>query len=75
VDVADDEESRAAGTTLRMPVTVLQQDWGAALGYDAAGLWRAWADDLRHATVTCGHFMAEEDPATVTAALRELLSR
>ena len=75
IDVAHDEADRAAGRTLRMPVTVLQQDWGAALGYDATALWRAWAPDLRHTTVGCGHFMAEEDPAAVTGALRELLAR
>ncbi|MFW5418853.1 alpha/beta hydrolase [Nocardiopsis sp. CNT-189] len=74
-DIAHDEEDRRAGNRLRMPVTVLQQDWGAALGYDAAGVWRAWADDLDHRTVTCGHFMPEEAPAEVTAALRDLLGR
>jgi thioesterase domain-containing protein len=58
-----------------MPVTVLQQDWGAALGYDAAAVWRAWAPDLVHLTVDCGHFMAEEAPDVVTGALRELLAR
>lgn len=58
-----------------MPVTVLQQDWGAALGYDAAGVWRAWAPDLEHQTVSCGHFMAEEAPAVVVRALRDLLLR
>ncbi|CCH30085.1 alpha/beta hydrolase [Actinosynnema sp. NPDC047251] len=75
VDVADDEEDRRAGNRLRMPVTVLQQDWGAALGFDAAGRWRAWADDLVHETVTCGHFMAEEAPADVVRALRSLFAR
>ncbi|MFC4852343.1 alpha/beta fold hydrolase [Actinophytocola glycyrrhizae] len=70
VDVADDTESRAAGATLRMPVTVLAQDWGAALGYDAEAVWRAWAPDLTHVTVTCGHFMAEEAPAEVLKHLR-----
>jgi len=54
---------------------VLQQDWGAALGFDAAALWSTWAPDLRHATVTCGHFMAEQVPADITKALRDLLSR
>ena len=73
VDVADDEESRAAGATLRMPVTVLQQDWGAALGYDATALWRRWAPDLTHNTVTCGHYMAEEAPAEVIKHLRDML--
>jgi haloacetate dehalogenase len=75
VDVEHDRADRAAGNRLRMPVSVLQQDWGAALGFDAAGLWRAWAPDLEHATVTCGHFMAEEAPAEVVKALRALLSR
>ncbi|MEV0676428.1 alpha/beta hydrolase [Actinosynnema sp. NPDC050436] len=75
VDVADDEQDRAAGRRLRMPVTVLQQDWGAALGFDAVGRWRAWADDLVHETVTSGHFMAEEAPADVVRALRDLLTR
>lgn len=58
-----------------MPVTVLQQDWGAALGYEATALWEAWADDLRHTTVSCGHFMAEEAPTDVARALRELVLR
>ena len=75
VDVEHDRADRAAGNRLRMPVTVLQQDWGAALGFDAAGLWRAWAPDLDHRTVSCGHFMAEESPAEVVEALRDLLAR
>ncbi|GAA5065341.1 pimeloyl-ACP methyl ester carboxylesterase [Thermocatellispora tengchongensis] len=75
IDIEHDLADREAGARLRMPVTVLQQDWGAALGYDAAALWRAWAPDLRHVTVTCGHFMAEEAPADIAGALRELLTR
>jgi hypothetical protein len=31
-----------------MPVTALQQDWAAALGFDAAALWRPWAPDRHH---------------------------
>lgn len=75
IDVEHDAADRAAGRRLAMPVTVVQQDWGAALGYDAAGLWKAWADDLRHSTTTAGHFMAEQDPAAVVAELRALLRR
>ncbi|MGW4113527.1 alpha/beta fold hydrolase [Actinosynnema sp. NPDC004786] len=74
-DVADDLADREAGNRLRMPVTVLQQDWGAALGFDAAARWRAWAPDLEHRTVSCGHFMAEEAPGEVVGALRDLLRR
>ena len=69
-DVAHDQADRDAGRRLTTPVTVLQQDWGAALGYDAAALWGAWAADLDHRTVRWGHFMAEEAPTEVAALLR-----
>ncbi|WTP58736.1 alpha/beta hydrolase [Streptomyces phaeochromogenes] len=75
IDVTHDRADREADRRLRMPVTVLQQDWGTALGFDAAGLWSAWAPDLRHTTVSCGHFMAEEAPDEVVKAVRDLLTR
>jgi haloacetate dehalogenase len=75
VDLDDDRAARDAGQVLTMPVTVLQQDWGEALGYDAADVWRAWAPDLVHRTVDCGHFMAEEVPDLVAQALLELTRR
>lgn len=74
VDIDHDRADRDAGRRLRMPVAVLQQDWGAALGYDARALWQAWAPDLTHTTVGCGHFMAEEDPELVATALRTLVA-
>ncbi|MEV0614359.1 alpha/beta hydrolase [Nonomuraea sp. NPDC050404] len=75
IDVEHDEADRRDGRRLGMPVTVMQQDWGSALGFDAAERWRVWARDLDHRTVSCGHFMAEEAPAEVVKALRELLAR
>ncbi|PWC06454.1 alpha/beta fold hydrolase [Mycetocola zhujimingii] len=75
IDVLHDQADRASGHTLAMPVTAIQQDWGTALGYDAAGLWQAWAPDLDHRTLSAGHFMPEEAPAEIIAALRELLAR
>ncbi|NUR96509.1 MAG: alpha/beta hydrolase [Kribbellaceae bacterium] len=75
VDVAQDREDLAAGNKLRMPVTVIQQDWGSALGFDAAARWKNWATDLHHQTTTAGHFMAEERPEEITTALRTLLTR
>ncbi|MGW2283921.1 alpha/beta fold hydrolase [Streptomyces phaeochromogenes] len=75
IDVTHDRADREADRRLRMPVTVLQQDWGTALGFDAAALWSVWAPDLRHTTVSCGHFMAEEAPDEVVKAVRELLTR
>ncbi|MGW1738435.1 alpha/beta fold hydrolase [Nocardia sp. NPDC001965] len=75
VDVDHDRADRAAGHRLAMPVSVLQQDWGAALGYEATALWSSWAPDLDHRTVTAGHFMAEEAPSDIATALRDLIRR
>ena len=75
IDLEHDRADRADGNLLRMPVTVVQQDWGAALGYDAAAVWRAWAPDLDHHLTSAGHFMAEEDPAAIVRDLRDLLAR
>ncbi|WP_225726643.1 MULTISPECIES: alpha/beta fold hydrolase [unclassified Nocardia] len=75
IDIDHDRADRAAGRTLPMPVTVLQQDWGAALGFHAESIWRTWSPDVDHHIVGCGHFMAEEAPTEVTAALRHLLAR
>ncbi|WP_432956616.1 alpha/beta hydrolase [Micromonospora haikouensis] len=75
IDIEHDQADRDAGRTLTMPVTVLQQDWGSMLGFDAAGLWKAWAPDLHHVPVTCGHFMAEEAPGLVAREIRTLLTR
>jgi haloacetate dehalogenase len=46
-----------------------------SMAADVVALWRAWASDLDHRTVTTGHFMAEESPADVVKALRGLLTR
>ncbi|MBT2208255.1 alpha/beta fold hydrolase [Actinomadura sp. NEAU-AAG7] len=75
IDIVHDRTDLAAGAELRMPVAVVQQDWGAALGFDAAALWRVWAPDLHHRTVAHGHYMAEEAPAEITKTLRTLLAR
>lgn len=75
IDIEHDQADRAAGNRLPMPVTVVQQDWGAALGYDATALWHTWAADLDHRTTSVGHFMAEEAPDEITEVLRSLLAR
>jgi pimeloyl-ACP methyl ester carboxylesterase len=75
IDVIHDQADLDAGSQLAMPVTVVQQDWGAQLGYDAAAVWKAWAPDLDHRLTKAGHFMAEEAPDEITGAIRDLLAR
>ena len=75
IDIEHDQADRDAGNQLAMPVTVLQQDWGVQLGFDASAQWRPWAPDLEHRTTAAGHFMAEEAPVEISSAIRNLLQR
>ena len=70
IDIEHDQADRDAGRSLAMPVTVIQQDWGSALGFDGSSVWRPWAPDLHHQLTSSGHFMAEENPEETYAALR-----
>jgi haloacetate dehalogenase len=76
VDREDDEADRAAGRRIRCPVLVvslLQDDPELDVG-DLAEIWRAWADDVRHAEIDCGHHVAEEAPDELVALLRPFLT-
>lgn len=75
IDLSMDRADRDAGRTLAMPVAVISQDWGAQLGFDAAALWRAWAEDVTYEPINAGHFMAEEKPAEIARFIRELAAR
>ncbi|WP_020578921.1 alpha/beta fold hydrolase [Actinopolymorpha alba] len=72
IDLDMDKADRAAGRTLPMPVGVISQDWGSQLGFDASGLWRAWAPDLTYQPIDAGHFMAEEKPSEIARFVRDL---
>lgn len=75
IDLDHDRADRAADRVLTMPTTVIQQDWGAALGFNAEKIWGAWASDLVHRTLPLGHFMAEESPEAVIDTIEQLLRR
>ncbi|TWF76127.1 pimeloyl-ACP methyl ester carboxylesterase [Pseudonocardia hierapolitana] len=75
VDIEHDRADLDAGNRLTMPVTVVQQDWGTQLGFDAAATWRPWATDLQHVTTRAGHFMAEEAPQDVAELVLDLVKR
>lgn len=75
IDLAMDRYDRATDRHLTMPVAVISQDWGSQLGFDPTAIWAAWATDLTYQPIDAGHFMAEQDPATVTDFVRRLLHR
>jgi haloacetate dehalogenase len=64
----------AAGQRIQCPVLVL---WGTqgmvASGSDPLSVWRQYALDVRGRALPTGHFVPEEAPELVTAALREFL--
>ncbi len=74
VDAADDAADRAAGRRLAMPVAALWQRPVGELPFDPAAVWGAWAPDLRTHVLDSGHFLPEERPEEVVAALRGLLA-
>jgi haloacetate dehalogenase len=60
---------------VRVPMLVL---WGMrsgqGSGYDVLKVWRDHADDMRGLGIDSGHFIPEEQPDGVYAALKEFFS-
>ncbi|MBO8185125.1 alpha/beta fold hydrolase [Streptomyces spirodelae] len=75
VDIEHDQADLDVGNRLSMPVTVVQQDWGRQLGFDAEAIWRPWITDLQHFTTQAGHFMAEEAPEDIATLILDLMKR
>ena len=74
-DLVHDDESFAAGPRVQCPVLAR---WGiqafVGRGYDVLGVWPQYATDVRGAALPTGHFLPEEAPGLVIAALRDFLS-
>ncbi len=74
IDLVHDEESFAAGRRVECPVLVL---WGTqgfvGRGYHPLAVWRQYATDVRGHALPTGHFLPEEAPDLVNAALRDFL--
>jgi haloacetate dehalogenase len=67
IDRKLDEADMAAGRKIACPTLVLY-----ASDYLAGGpleVWHPWCSDVRGASVTSGHFLAEENPTDTLAAL------
>jgi haloacetate dehalogenase len=74
VDPGHDEEARRAGQRLNMPVLAIWQDPGEqTLPFDPEKIWGGWAKNLRTKVLPCGHFLPEEQPVEVAAALESFL--
>jgi haloacetate dehalogenase len=74
IDLVHDEESFAAGQKIGCQVLAL---WGTqgfvGRGYEPLRVWRQYAADVRGGALPAGHFLPEEVPDLVTAALRDFL--
>lgn len=76
IDDALDRADRAAGRKITCPVLVLSGDQYLSTGEDqAVDIWKRWASDVRGAVIPSGHFVAEEKPQEVLAALLPFLRR
>lgn len=71
IDRLNDEDDRRAGRTLTCPLLVLwaRRDDLEALYGDPLAIWREWAADVQGRGLECGHYLAEEAPDDVYAAL------
>jgi len=70
-DLAHDDQTIAAGQRIDCPVLVL---WGTqSTVSDPLDIWQQYASDVRTDAVPTGHFLPEEAPELVTAALRKFL--
>jgi haloacetate dehalogenase len=75
IDREHEETDRAAGRRITCPVLAcwsLRDDLEEQHG-DPVPIWRAWADDVRGATVDSGHHAAEEAPEELAAVLADFL--
>ncbi|TCT02931.1 alpha/beta fold hydrolase [Aquabacter spiritensis] len=73
IDLAHDEADLAAGRTIACPVLVL---WGARGSVSTGPLesWRAFAPKLAGQPIQAGHYLCEEAPDEVLAALKPFLA-
>jgi haloacetate dehalogenase len=73
-DLVHDEEAFAAGQRIECPVLAL---WGTQAfvgrGYEPLEVWQQYATDVRGSALPTGHFLPEEAPDLVVAALRDFL--
>jgi haloacetate dehalogenase len=74
IDLVHDDETFAAGQKVDCPVLVLWATQGrVGPHFDPLQIWQQYAPDARGQAMPTGHYIAEEAPGQVTAALRGFL--
>jgi haloacetate dehalogenase len=71
VDLTHDHVDRHR--RVNCPVLVLWSKHGIGTMYDVLDTWRTQAHEVRGRSLDCGHFLPEEQPTEVSAALRDFL--
>jgi haloacetate dehalogenase len=75
VDVEHDTADRQAARRIEAPVLAMWQDPGdLVLPFDPEDVWSSWAPDLRTRVLPGGHFLPEDCPEEVAAAVTELIA-
>jgi haloacetate dehalogenase len=74
-DLVHDDESFRIGQKIECPVMVLWGNQGMVGGpaYNPLGIWQQYATDVRGHALPTGHFLPEEAPDLVAAAVRDFL--
>jgi haloacetate dehalogenase len=72
IDRHHDAEDREAGRRIAAPLLLVTGSEEVQLA-DAPAVWRRWAEDVSAREVPGGHFVPEESPAELLAALLEFL--
>lgn len=73
-DLDDDNADLAAGRRIECPTLLLWASDGPLVDVaDPLALWQPWCTDVTGASIDCGHFIAEENPQALLAAIRPFL--
>ncbi len=74
IDGNHDAADRDAGRQIAVPTLAIWEDPGdAPLPFDPKAVWQSWATDLRTLVLPGGHFLPEERPDEIAAAIRHLI--
>jgi len=75
VDVEHETADRRAGRRITAPALAMWQDpGGLVLPFDPEEVWSSWAPDLLTRVLPGGHFLPEDCPEEVAAAVTELVA-